>query len=257
MAIIELRDVYVNGVDTQKRAQTLRQWFVKSGSLRSSAIPILCDINLSVREGDKLAILGRNGSGKSSLLKVISSIYPIASGYKKVEGTIAPLIEMGLGFDPELTGRRNIKLSFAYRGKLNMYSKELEEKIIDYSEIGEKIDLPFKSYSSGMQARISFASVIFQEPEILLLDEVLAVGDAGFVEKSKRTILAQFETASISVMVNHSLEAIKSLCNRFILMDGGRIIMEDSAEEITKKYHMDILKLPILPMKKTKVHARA
>jgi len=251
MAIIELSNVCVNGVNTRARAQTLRQWFVKNANAKATVISILRDVNFYAKDGDKVAIIGRNGSGKSSLLKVVSGIYPPTSGLVNVEGSIAPMIEMGLGFDPELSGRRNIKLSFAYRGKLHMYSKELEEKIIEYSEIGEKIDLPFKSYSSGMQARISFASVVFQEPEILLLDEVLAVGDASFVQKSKRTIVEKFEKASISIMVNHSLSAIEDMCNRFILMDNGHILMEDSAKEVTRKYHLDILKL------ENKEHAHA
>lgn len=239
---IVLKDAYVNGVDTAARSQTFKNWFVNRKSMFSTKIPILNNISFSAKPGDKVAIIGRNGSGKSSLLKAISGIYPIESGFRRVKGSIAPLIEMGLGFNPDLPGKDNIKLSFAYRGKLNLYSEELAEQIIEFSELGDKIYQPFKSYSSGMQTRLSFSSVIFQSPDILLLDEVLAVGDVGFVKKSQKIIKEKFLTSSISILVNHSFEDIEDMCNRFILMDEGRIIMEDSPKNIMKKYRTDILK---------------
>ncbi len=241
-ANIILKAICVNGVNTQRRASTFKEWFVRKKSLTSTKIPILTNLSFEAKHGDKIALIGMNGSGKSSLLKVISGIYPVDSGYYSITGKVSPLIEMGLGFDPELSGRSNIKLSFAFRGKLALYNDELEEKIIKFSELEDKIDVPMKTYSSGMQSRLAFASVIFQEPEILLLDEVFAVGDRGFVKKAQKFVEAQLEASTIAVLVNHSIDDIKRLCNRFILIHEGTIIMEDSLKNVLRKYELDILK---------------
>jgi len=242
---IVLKDVYVNGVNTSARANGVKKILFGGEKFdpTSTEIPILCGVTFSAKHGDKIAIIGRNGCGKSSLLKVISGIYPTSSGSVKVSGTVAPLIEMGLGFDPDLSGLKNIKLSFAYRGKLELYSNELEQKIIEFAELGDKIHLPLKSYSSGMQARLAFSSTVFQNPDILLLDEVLAVGDQGFVEKSRKLIEERFTTAPISIIVHHSIDQVKSLCNRFVLMDNGKIIAEDVCDKILKLYKKEILKI--------------
>lgn len=242
-ASIILKDIYVNGIDARARANAIKKWFVGKGKVRGTKVPILRGVNFEAKQGDKVAFIGRNGSGKSSLLKVICGIYPIASGYRKVEGSVAPLIELGIGFDPELSGFDNIKISFAYRGKLRLYSKELEKQIIEFSELGDKIHLPLKIYSSGMQARLAFSCSVFQDPDILLLDEVLAVGDKGFVEKSKKLIEERFKYAPISIIVHHSIDAVKDLCNRFILMDQGRIVAEGAYSEILTKYEKDILNI--------------
>lgn len=239
-----MKDVSVYGVDTHARAATLRQWFVKSQKLRPVQIPILRNVNFEARHGDRIGIIGTNGSGKSSLLKVISGNYPIHEGEREVEGTVAPLIEMGAGFDPEVSGRRNIKLSFAYRGKLRDYSPELEEQIIAFSELGDRIELPLKTYSSGMSARLAFASVIFQDPDILLLDEIFATGDTGFIKKSREILKDKVNKVSIALMVNHGVEEIMGLCNRFVLMDKGRIIADGAPDEVLKMYDDKVLHLP-------------
>lgn len=235
-AHINLKNIVVNGVDTQARAQTLRQWFVGRKSLRPIAIPILADVSLTVRPGDRLGILGLNGSGKSSLLKVISGNYPIQSGSREVVGNVVPLIEMGAGFDPELPGRRNIKVSYAYRGRLREYSPEMEQKIIDFAELGEKIDLPLKTYSTGMASRLAFASAIFQQPDILLLDEIFAAGDASFVEKSTTYMKKKWEEAAISIIVSHGTGDMEKLCNRCIIMERGRLIADGAPATIIAEY---------------------
>ena len=239
---ISLKNISVFGVDTHARAATLRQFITRRQSLRPVHIPILQDVTFEAKPGDRIAILGTNGSGKSSLLKVISGNYPIHAGTREVHGNIVPLIEMGAGFEQEATGRDNIKLSYAYRGKLRNYSKEMEEKIIEFSELGEKIDVPFKSYSSGMMSRLAFSSAIFQDPDILLLDEIFAAGDVGFTHKSTEAIRAKVDNAAITILVSHNHHEMMTFCNRFILMDKGRIINEGPADEILHQYHHDILK---------------
>jgi ABC-type polysaccharide/polyol phosphate transport system ATPase subunit len=236
-ALIELKNIDVSGIDMHARASGLRQWLLGRTSMRPVHIPILRDVSVTITPGQRVGILGHNGSGKSSLLKVISGIYPTQRGERIVQGNIVPLIEMGAGFDPELTGRRNIKLSFAFRGRLREYSRELEERIIDFAELGEKIDLPLKSYSSGMQARLAFASAIFHKPDILLLDEILSTGDAAFVEKSSNFLMTMLEEASITVMVSHTQESIERLCNRCILLDHGRLIADGTPAEVYRTYH--------------------
>ncbi|HEU5047838.1 MAG TPA: ABC transporter ATP-binding protein [Rickettsiales bacterium] len=239
--LIDLKNIYVWGVDTHARAASLRQWFIHRKAMTSVRIPIIQGVDFAAKPGDRIAIIGQNGCGKSSLLKVISGNYPIHEGTRRVEGSVVPLIEMGAGFEAEMSGRYNIKLSYAYRGKLREYSKEIEKTIIEFSELGEKIDLPLKTYSSGMMARLAFASAIFQDPDILLLDEIFATGDAGFIEKSQNILRKKVDNVSIAIMVNHSPNEFTDLCNRFILMHKGRIVNEGSRKEILHQYYTDIL----------------
>lgn len=240
-ASIELSHVSVNGVDTHARAATVRQWFTMRKSMVAPHITILDDVSFTARAGDRIAVIGKNGSGKSSLLKVISGNYPIHSGARKVEGAVVPLIEMGAGFQPEISGRANIKLSYAYRGKLRHYSKEEEDKIIEFSELGEKINLPLKTYSSGMSSRLAFSSAIFQDPEILLLDEIFAAGDAGFIEKSRNFLKQKIDNVSIAILVGHGQDQFMDVCNRFVLMDQGKVINEGKREDIIRQYTTEIL----------------
>lgn len=241
---IDLRDVYVWGIDTHKRAASLRQWFVKRKSISSARIPILQGVTFSAKHGDRIAIIGKNGCGKSSLLKVISGNYPTHGGTREVKGAVVPLIEMGAGFEHEMSGRYNIKLSYAYRGKLADYSQAAEDRIIEFSELGEKIDLPLKTYSSGMVARLAFSSAIFQNPDILLLDEIFATGDAGFIEKARTLLREKVDSVSIAIMVSHASNEFTNLCNRFVLMQEGRVLMEGTQEEVLARYHKDILHIP-------------
>lgn len=242
-ALIDLQHISVTGIDTHARAATLRQWFTGKQKLRPTRIPILTDVTFSAKPGDRIAIIGMNGCGKSSLLKVISGNYPVHAGTRTVHGTIVPLIEMGAGFELEMSGRRNIRLTYAFRGKLRDFNPDIERKVIDFSEIGDKIDLPLKTYSSGMRSRLAFSSAIFQHADILLLDEIFAAGDAGFVEKSRQAMKNQVDKSAITIIVNHGQNDIMSLCNRHVLMHNGRIINEGTQEEILRQYRSDILQL--------------
>lgn len=242
-AKIILKDVCVNGIDTHARSSTIRQMLLHKKSMRAPTIPILKNINFEAKKGDKIGILGSNGSGKSSLLKVISGNYPVHSGSVEVHGKIAPLIEMGAGFDGQSTGRKNIKLSYAYRGKLAEYSEEVEKKIIEFSELEDKIDLPLKTYSSGMVSRLAFSSAIFQQPDILLLDEIFAAGDAGFIEKSYKVMKEKWNEVQIAIFVAHAIDEIANLCNKCFIMQKGEIIAAGETDEMIKKYQEEILHL--------------
>lgn len=242
-AKIKLEDVSVWGVDTHARAAGLKQLFLGKGKVRAVRIPILENISFSAKHGDRVAVLGMNGSGKSSLLKVISGNYPIHTGNREIEGVVAPLIEMGAGFDTEVSGRKNIKLTYAFRGKLRDYNPDIEQKIIHFAELEEKIDLPLKTYSTGMRARLAFASAIFQNPDILLIDEIFATGDAGFIEKSMKTLKQKVESVSISVMVNHELDELLQLCNRAVVVHHGKMVAEGGMQEMAEYYNHHILYL--------------
>lgn len=236
-AHIILNRVSVNGVDTYARASSLRQWFVGKQSLSAARIPILRDVTLHIKAGERVALVGMNGCGKSSLMKVIAGIYPVHAGECDVRGEVVPMIEMGAGYVGELPGRANIKLSFAYRGLLHHYSKKVADDIIAFSELGDKIDLPVKTYSSGMLSRLMFSVALFQEPDILLLDEIMATGDEGFVNKSRHELHARIDRAAITVMVSHDADSLKAVCNRFVLVHQGRIIGDGSADDVFKQYH--------------------
>lgn len=239
---IEIKNAYVEGIDTYKRAQGLKHFFLKKDSSFSPSIPILNNINFSCYEGEKVAFIGSNGSGKSSLLKMIARIYPPIKGTINVCGDIAAIIDMGVGFEQEQTGRENIKMLMLYNNMLDKYSKDIEQEIIDFSELGNKIDLPIKNYSSGMLSRLAFSVSIFQNPQILLLDEVFAAGDSYFIEKSLNLMKNKFKNTPISIIVSHQEEIIKDNCNRCILLHDGNIIEDGNPLEIFKIYNGEAYK---------------
>jgi len=182
-----------------------------------------------------------NGAGKSTLLKTIAGIYFPHKGKITVNGRMTPLMELGAGFDAEQTGRENIFLNGALLGFSPAEMKKKEQAIAEFSELGEFLDLPVKYYSSGMYGRLSFSIATMTEPEILLIDEVFATGDAHFVEKSSQRILHLVEQSQIVIIVSHNLEQIKKLCNRVIVMNKGEIIKDGDPEEMLAYYQATIV----------------
>lgn len=234
---VEIINGCVEGINNQQRVEGLKHFLIKGGKILPSSIPILNGINFSCGPGDKVALIGSNGSGKSSLLKVIAGIYPLKSGSRKVFGDFATIIEMGIGLETEQTGRENIKMLMLYNNMLSRYSKKLEKEIIDFSELNSKIDLPITNYSSGMLARLAFSVSVFQEADILLLDEVFAAGDSYFVEKSTNFMKNKMQNIPILILVSHQDNIIKDNCNRCILLKEGRIIADGNPDEILKIYN--------------------
>lgn len=222
-----------------ERPDTLRELFSKF--LRHQAkfhdFDAVKDVSLDVPHSQTLGLIGRNGSGKSTLLKVIAGVYKPTSGRVHVEGSLAPLIELGAGFHPELTGRENILLN----GLLMGYSKDVmlerEDRIIEFAEIGEFIDSPVKQYSSGMHTRLAFAVATEVDPDILILDEILAVGDAAFQEKCFARIRKFRESGKTILMVSHSMQQITTQCDRVVLLDHGAVIADGRPEEVAEYYH--------------------
>ncbi len=234
---IEIINGYVEGINNQQRVEGLKHFVIKGGRILPSSIPILNDINFSCQRGEKIAFIGNNGSGKSSVLKAIAGIYPLKSGTRKVCGEFATIIEMGIGVELEQTGRENIKMLMLYNNMLSRYSKKLEEEIIDFAELRSKIDLPIKNYSSGMLARLAFSVSVFQEADILLLDEVFAAGDSYFIEKSTNFMKNKMQNIPILILVSHQDNIITDNCNRCILLKEGRIVADGNPEKILEIYN--------------------
>jgi ABC-type polysaccharide/polyol phosphate transport system ATPase subunit len=196
----------------------------------------LRNINLDLREGDRLGIIGRNGAGKSTLLKVISRIYRPTSGSISVIGRIAPLIEIGAGFNPELSGRENAYLNGAVLGLGRKQISGRLDSIVNFSELKDFIDMPVKYYSTGMHMKLAFTLATEIPPDILILDELYAGGDAAFIQKANTRLESFVERSRILILVAHSMEYINHFCTRVIVLDHGRIVGEGAPHEMTEKY---------------------
>jgi ABC-2 type transport system ATP-binding protein len=196
----------------------------------------LNDINASFRHGDRVGIVGTNGAGKSTLLKTICNIYAPTTGSVNVVGHVAPLLEIGAGFHGEFTGRENIYFNGAILGIPVKVIKELEQAIIDFSELEKFIDTPIKYYSTGMYMRLAFAVATSIHPEILVLDEIFAGGDSGFIVKAKERMMECVDNASIVIIVSHQEELISELCDRVIYLENGKIVSDGPADEVLSMY---------------------
>lgn len=196
---------------------------------------VLRGISFEVKKGEFLGIVGRNGSGKSTLLKLLSEIYTPDSGSVKINGTLVPFIELGVGFNPELTGRENVYLNGALLGFSNSEMDKMYEEIVKFAELEQFMDQKLKNYSSGMQVRLAFSIAIRAHGDILILDEVLAVGDAAFQEKCNDYFKSLRGNQTV-ILVTHSMENVLKFCDRAILIEEGKIACEGKPEKVTKAY---------------------
>lgn len=193
----------------------------------------LDDINLRVEPGEALGLLGHNGSGKSTLLQIIAGILEPSQGLVITRGRVAPLIQLGVGFNPELTGFENIFLNASLYGFLNRDIKKRVKDIIEFSELGHFIDTPLKNYSSGMQMRLGFAVAVHLQPDILLADEILAVGDQPFQEKCHARIAELRAQGMTLILVSHSPEQVNKFCDQYVRLDRGRMVEEGRIDKNT------------------------
>jgi ABC-2 type transport system ATP-binding protein len=196
----------------------------------------LRNISFAVEHGERLGVLGFNGAGKSTLLKVIAGVMKPTTGKVEISGVIAPLLELGAGFDLNYSGRENIFLYGATMGYSRAYIKERYDEILAFSELKDFIDAPVKNYSSGMRARLGFSIATAVEPEVLIVDEVLSVGDAKFRAKSEKKIPSMFDQGVTVLFVSHNTAQVRKLCNKAILLDRGKIIAQGAAEEVCNIY---------------------
>lgn len=201
------------------------------------------NISFELHEGETLGIIGVNGAGKSTVLKMIAGVTEPTSGTITKKGKVTALLELGTGFNQELTGLENIYLNGTLVGMTTKQCKQNEQKIIDFSELGEYIYEPIKTYSSGMKMRLAFSIAIFSQPEILIVDEALSVGDAHFSAKCKKELTKRKEQNMSIIYVSHDLNSMKLLCNRVLLLNKGELIKEGSPEEVVNSYNYLISKL--------------
>lgn len=196
---------------------------------------VLKDISFTVKKGEFLGIVGRNGSGKSTLLKILAQIYTPDSGSITVHGSLVPFIELGVGFNPELTGRENVYMNGAMLGFSNEEMDQMFDDIVEFAELAPFMDQKLKNYSSGMQVRLAFSIAIRARGDILILDEILAVGDAAFQEKCNQ-YFASLDKNQTVILVTHSMENVRQFCDRAILIDQGKIIKEGNPEVVADAY---------------------
>ena len=197
----------------------------------------LKDVSFDIKHGEFFGIVGRNGSGKSTLLKLISGIYPTTKGKLEVSGSLTPFIELGVGFNPELTGRENVYLNGALLGFTRQEMRVLYPKIVEFAELKRFMDQKLKNYSSGMQVRLAFSISINVKSDILIFDEVLAVGDVAFQQKCYDYFESLGKDRDVTViLVTHDMTYVRHFCNRVLLLDNGKLAAIGSADEIAKKY---------------------
>lgn len=211
----------------------------------------LKNINLKVQKGDILGVVGNNGSGKSTLMKIVAGVTQPTTGNVTVDGKLVPLLELGSGFHRDFTGYENIYFYTAILGYPKEKVLEKTREIIEFSELGDFISQPIKNYSSGMRSRLAFSVSININPDILILDEILSVGDVAFKEKSYKKIKEFFKQGKTILYVSHSLESIKNLCNRAILINKGELLMDGDPTEVIAYYREKILKQPARKKKNT------
>jgi lipopolysaccharide transport system ATP-binding protein len=204
--------------------------------LKNMKYEALKDISFTVKEGEALGFVGRNGAGKSTTLGLIAGVLKPTSGTIKITKRISPLLELGGGFHHDLTGRENIQLNGVLLGLRLKRVMEKMDEIIEFSELGEFIDQPLRSYSSGMKARLGFSVVAHLDPELLLIDEVLGVGDAKFKNKCRKKILSFKESGVTMVLVSHSIKEVMDLCDRVIWIEDKKIRMEGDTVEVLEAY---------------------
>ena len=236
--VISVKDVTIRFNKSAEKIDSLREYIVKlvKRQLFFQEFLAVKDVSFDIRRGEAWAIVGKNGSGKSTLLKAICGIVYPYQGTIQVNGRIAPLIELGAGFDGNLTARENIYLNGTILGYTYQFMKEHFNEIVEFAELEEFIDLPLKNFSSGMKSRLGFAIATMVQPDILIVDEVLSVGDFKFKEKCERRIRELLSSGTTILFVSHSLETVKKICRYAIWMEKGEIIEVGEVERVCEDY---------------------
>lgn len=236
--VLTVENVSVKYRLTEQKVDDLKDYLIKlfKRELRYKEFLALNDVSFSLNKGDRLAILGMNGAGKSTLLKVIAGVLKASEGSVKKKGIVVPLLELGAGFDMQYTGVENIYLYGAMLGYSKKFLDEKMEEIIEFAELGEFINVPVKNYSSGMKARLGFSIATVVEPDILILDEVLSVGDAKFRKKSEKKIMDMFDKGITVLFVSHNESQVRNICTKAILLEHGKMTVSGTVEEVLPVY---------------------
>lgn len=236
--MIEVNDVTMRFHMNTDKILSLKEFVTRKlrGTIRYTDFTALEHVSFTVEKGETLGLIGRNGAGKSTMLKVISGILVPTEGRVVTHGNVVPMLELGSGFDMDLTGRENIFLNGAILGYGEDFLKERYGDIVEFSELGKFIDVPIRNYSSGMLARLAFSVASLVEPEILIVDEILSVGDIGFQEKSRARMTELMGGGTTVLFVSHDLKQIETMCSRALWLDHGKLRMIGPADEVCAAY---------------------
>ncbi len=251
-ASIVLQNVHLDLPIFDVSAQSLKKRVMRVGRRNRIAedntgvvvVRAMDDLSLELQSGDRLGLVGHNGAGKSTLLRVLAGIYPPSAGTVDVRGRTVPLLDISLGMDDQSTGRQNVRLRGLLLGMSDKEIRRKTEDIAAFTELDDYLDLPLRTYSSGMRVRLAFAISTAVEADILLLDEVLGVGDAGFQEKANRRLQELHARAEIVVLAIHSSDAIRKTCNKVLWMERGKVRMFGDVNEVTAAYETHMGALP-------------
>ena len=238
MSMIEVNNVSMRFNMAKEKHESLKEYFLAAvqGRLQFEEFYALRDVSLTVERGDFYGLVGLNGSGKSTLLKVISGVFKPSAGSVTVRGTSAPLIELGAGFDFDLTARENIFLNGTVLGMTPKYIREKFDEIVEFSELRDFLDIPLKNYSSGMVSRLAFAVATTTKPDVLIADEILAVGDFLFQQKCEKRMQELMGGGTTVILVSHSIEQIERMCNKVTWLEKGRVRMQGSCGAVCAAY---------------------
>ena len=236
--VIEIEGLGVRFNMAEQKVDSLKEYFIRlvHRNLKYKEFWALKDVTFSIRKGDRVGILGLNGAGKSTLLKVIAGVLKATEGTVTVKESVVPLLELGAGFDKDYTGAENIYLYGSMLGYKRDFIREKFDEIVKFSELGDFINVPVKNYSSGMRARLGFSIATIVDPQILILDEVLSVGDAKFKKKSANKLKKMMKSGVTVLLVSHQSDQVRSICNKAIILEHGRLIASGKAEEICDQY---------------------
>ena len=235
---IEVDNVSMKFNLSREKVDSLKDYIFKTikREIQYNEFWALKNVSFSVEKGDLVGILGLNGAGKSTLLKVISGVFKPTEGHVDKHGKMVPLLELGAGFDPQYTGKENIYLYGAMLGYTKKFIDSKYDEIVEFSELQKFMDVPVKNYSSGMKSRLGFSIATVVEPKILILDEVLSVGDAKFRKKSEKKIMSMFDSGVTVLFVSHSLEQVQRLCNKAMILEKGKLIAYGDIDPISEQY---------------------
>lgn len=238
MSMIEVNNVSMRFNMAREKHESLKEYFLAAvqGKLQFEEFYALRDVSLKVEKGEFYGLIGLNGSGKSTLLKVIAGVYKPSMGSVTVNGSIAPLIELGAGFDMDLTARENIYLNGTVLGLTPKYIDSKFDEIVEFSELRDFLDVPLKNYSSGMVSRIAFSIATITKPDILIADEILSVGDFMFQEKCEKRMAELMSGGTTVILVSHSIDQIERMCDRVTWLEKGRVRMTGTTAEVCAAY---------------------
>lgn len=240
--IIQVKHVTMQFNLMEERVDTLKEYIVRllKGRIKFNNFTALHDVSFSVKRGEAVGLIGHNGAGKSTMLKIIAGVLKPTSGSVIIKGSIAPLIEVGAGFDGELTARENIYLNGAMLGHSKQFIDEHFQSIVDFSGLQQFIDVPVKNFSSGMYARLGFAIATEVQPDILIVDEVLSVGDHDFQQKCKKRIKHMMDTGTTVILVSHDIEIIKEVCDMVVWFEKGQCKGIGNIDTLCNQYEKEI-----------------